>query len=108
MWRASGCRLFYGTFEGAEKVWSHVMATHDTARGSVECVCCAKPRTTAECPARGYFRSRASGSATPLRPSARSFSHHARARDDSCFSRRLRQARVTSRPDPAFARTMTA
>ncbi|CAL1226428.1 transposase (plasmid) [Escherichia coli] len=40
-----------------------------------------------ECPARGYFRSRASGSATPLRPSAWSFSHHARARD-SC-SRRL-------------------
>lgn len=37
--------------------------------------------------ARGYFRSRASGSATPLRPSAWSFSHHARARD-SC-SRRL-------------------
>lgn len=53
-----------------------------------ECVCCAKTQNHGqECPARGYFRSRASGSATPLRPSAWSFSHHARARD-SC-SRRL-------------------
>ncbi len=49
--RCGGLRdacLFYGTFEGALKgLVIHVMATHDTARGSVECVCCAKPRTTA-------------------------------------------------------------
>ena len=89
--RCGGLRdacLFYGTFEGAKGLVIHVMATHDTARGSVECVCCAKTQNHGqECPARGYFRSRASGSATPLRPSAWSFSHHARARD-SC-SRRL-------------------
>ena len=50
--RCGGLRdacLFYGTFEGALKgLVIHVMATHDTARGSVECVA-QKPRTTAEC-----------------------------------------------------------
>ena len=70
-------------FEGALKgLVIHVMATHDTAfRGSVECVCTKTQNHGQECPARGYFRSRASGSATPLRPSAWSFSHHARARE---------------------------
>ena len=69
----------------------HVMATHDTAPwiGRMRKSCAKTQNHGQECPARGYFRSRASGSAT-LRPSAWSFSHHARARD-SC-SRRLRQA----------------
>ena len=55
--RCGGLRdacLFYGTFEGALKgLVIHVMATHDTARGSVECVCCAKTQNHGqECPAR--------------------------------------------------------
>ncbi len=54
--RCGGLRdacLFYGTFEGALKgLVIHVMATHDTARGSVECVCCANPEPRPECPAR--------------------------------------------------------
>ena len=89
--RCGGLRdacLFYGTFEGALKgLVIHVMATHDTAPwiGRMRVLRKAEPRR--ECPARGYFRSRASESATPLRPSAWSFSHHARARD-GC-SRRL-------------------
>ena len=80
--------LFYGTFEGALK--GLVIHDGDARHRSVDRsnACCAKTQNHGqECPARGYFRSRASGSATPLRPSAWSFSHHARARD-SC-SRRL-------------------
>ena len=77
--------LFYGTFEGALKgLVIHVMATHDTAPWIGRMRVLRKTQNHGqECPARGYFRSRASGSATPLRPSAWSFSHHARARD-SC------------------------
>ena len=64
--------LFYGTFEGALKgLVIHVMATHDTAPRIGRMRKGKKPRTTADRPARGYFRSRVSGSATPLRPSAR-------------------------------------
>ena len=90
--RCGGLRdacLFYGTFEGALKgLVIHVMATHDTAPWIGRMRVLRKTQNHGqECPARGYFRSRASGSATPLRPSAWSFSHHARARD-SC-SRRL-------------------
>ncbi len=91
--RCGGLRdacLFYGTFEGALKgLVIHVMATHDTAPwiGRMRVLRKNPEPRYEECPARGYFRSRASGSATPLRPSAWSFSHHARARD-SC-SRRL-------------------
>ncbi|VCW28031.1 hypothetical protein BANRA_04926 [Escherichia coli] len=60
--RCGGLRdacLFYGTFEGALKgLVIHVMATHDTAPwiGRMR-VLPQKPTTTAECPARGYFRS---------------------------------------------------
>ncbi len=91
--RCGGLRdacLFYGTFEGALKgLVIHVMATHDTAPWIGRMRVLRKNPEPAlndlmeasECPARGYFRSRASGSATPLRPSAWSFSHHARARD---------------------------
>ena len=50
-------------------------------------------------PGARILRSRASGSATPLRPSAWSFSHHARARD-SCSRRLGAKLSVTSRPDP--------
>ncbi len=73
--RCGGLRdacLFYGTFEGALKgLVIHVMATHDTAPwiGRMR-VLRKNPEPRPECPARGYFRSRASGSATPLRPSA--------------------------------------
>ena len=89
----AGARLtlnsaFYGTFEGALKgLVIHVMATHDTAPWIGRMRVLRKTQNHGrECPARGYFRSRASGSATPLRPSAWSFSHHARARD-SCARR---------------------
>ena len=90
--RCGGLRdacLFYGTFEGALKglVTCDGDARHRSVDRSNACAA-QKPRTTARNARRaGYFRSRASGSATPLRPSAWSFSHHARARD-SC-SRRL-------------------
>ncbi len=89
--RCGGLRdacLFYGTFEGALKgLVIHVMATHDTAPWIGRMRVLRKTQNHGrECPARGYS-AQASGSATPLRPSARSFSHHARARD-SC-SRRL-------------------
>ena len=89
--RCGGLRdaLFYGTFEGALKgLVIHVMADarHRPWIGRMR-VLRKTQNHGQECPARGYFRSRASGSATPLRPSAWSFSHHARARD-SC-SRRL-------------------
>ena len=100
--------LFYGTFEGALKgLVIHVMATHDTAPWIGRMRVLRKPRTTARNARRGYFRSRASGSATPLRPSAWSFSHHARARD-SCSRRLGAKLRVTSRPDlePLPSRTM--
>ena len=70
------------TFEGALKgLVIHVMATHDTAPWIGRMRAAQKPQNHGqECPARGYFRSRASGSATPLRPSAWSFSHHAGTR----------------------------
>ena len=85
--------LFYGTVEGALKgLVIHVMATHDTAPWIGRMRVLRKAQNHGqECPARGYFRSRASGSATPLRPSAWSFSHHARARD-SCSRRHRCQA----------------
>ena len=82
--------LFYGTFEGALKgLVIHVMATHDTAPwiGRMR-VLRKNPEPRPGMPGARILRSRASsGSATPLRPSAWSFSHHACARD-SC-SRRL-------------------
>ncbi|VCZ66396.1 hypothetical protein BANRA_05604 [Escherichia coli] len=69
--RCGGLRdacLFYGTFEGALKGLVHVMATHDTAPWIGRMRAAQNPEPRRECPARGYFRSRASGSATPLRP----------------------------------------
>ena len=60
-------------------------ARHRSVDRSNACAAQTEPRPGM--PGARYFRSRASGSATPLRPSAWSFSHHARARD-SC-SRRL-------------------
>ena len=64
--------LFYGTFEGALKgLVIHVMAMHDTAPWIGRMRKSANPEPRPECPARGYFRSRASGSATLLRPSVR-------------------------------------
>ena len=76
-------------FEGALKgLVIHVMATHDTAPWIGRMRVLRKTQNHGqECPARGYFAQGRPGSATPLRPSAWSFSHHARARD-SC-SRRL-------------------
>ncbi len=69
--RCGGLRdacLFYGTFEGALKgLVIHVMATHDTAPWIGRMRVLRKTQNHGqECPARGYFRSRASGSATPL------------------------------------------
>ena len=56
-------RLFYGTFEGALKgLVIHVMATHDTAPWIGRMRVLRKTQNHGqECPARGYFRSRASG-----------------------------------------------
>ena len=89
--RCGGLRdacLFYGTFEGALKgLVIHVMATHDTAPwiGRMR-VLRKTPEPRPECPARGYFRSRASEAQRRCRP-LEPVLHHARARD-SC-SRRL-------------------
>ena len=102
MWRLRDACLFYGTFEGALKgLVIHVMATHDTAPWIGRMRVLRKTQNHGQNARRADFRSRASGkrNAGP----AWSFSHHARARD-SC-SRRL-GARVTSRPDPLFSRTM--
>ncbi len=71
--RCGGLRdacLFYGTFEGALKgLVIHVMATHDTAPWIGRMRVLRKTQNHGqECPARGYFRSRASGSATPPLP----------------------------------------
>ncbi len=102
--RCGGLRdacLFYGTFEGALKgLVIHVMATHDTAPWIGRMRVLRKTQNHGgECPARGYFRSRASGSATPLRPSARPSAtmpvHATAARAGWVPS-----SRVTSRPDP--------
>ena len=93
--------LFYGTFEGALKgLVIHVMATHDTAPWIGRMRVLRKTQNHGqECPARGYFRSRASGSATPLRPrpgpSATMPVHATAARAGWVPS-----SRVTSRPDP--------
>ena len=81
--------LFYGTFEGALKgLVIHVMATHDTAPWIGRMRVLRKPRTTARNARRADTSAQGRREAQrPLRPSAWSFSHHARARD-SC-SRRL-------------------
>lgn len=90
--RCGGLRdacLFYGTFEGALKgLVIHVMATHDTAPwiGRMR-VLRKNPEPRPGMPGARILPLKGVGSATPLRPSAWSFSHHARARD-SC-SRRL-------------------
>ena len=77
------------------------MATHDTAPWIGRMRVLRKPRTTARNARRGYFRSRASGSATPLRPSAWSFSHHA-VHAIAARAGWVPSSRVTSRPDPWF------
>ncbi len=101
--RCGGLRdacLFYGTFEGALKgLVIHVMATHDTAPWIGRMRVLRKTQNHGECPARGYFRSRASGSATPLRPSAgpsATMPVHATAARAGWVP----SSRVTSRPDP--------
>ena len=78
------------------------MATHDTAPWIGRMRVLRKTQNHGqECPARGYFRSRASGSATPLRPSARSSAtmpvHATAARAGWVPSS------VTSRPRSGFA-----
>ena len=98
MWRADAC-LFYGTFEGALKgLVIHGWRRTTPLRGSVECVCCAKPRTTAGMPGARILPLKGVGKRNAAAASAWSFSHHARARDSQLAQ--LRQARVTSRPDP--------
>ncbi len=101
--RCGGLRdacLFYGTFEGALKgLVIHVMATHDTARGSVECVCCAKPRTTAGMPGARILPLKGVGKRNAAAALGPVLSHHARARD-SCSRRLGAKLSVTSRPDP--------
>ena len=80
--RCGGLRdacLFYGTFEGALKgLVIHVMATHDTAPWIGRMRVLQNQNHGQECPARGYFRSRASGS-NAAAALGWSFSHHARA-----------------------------
>ena len=89
MWRASDACLFYGTFEGALKgLVIHVMATHTHRSVDRSNACAAQnPEPRPGMPGARILPLKGVGSATPLRPSAWSFSHHARARD-SC-SRRL-------------------
>ena len=98
MWRLRDACLFYGTFEGALKgLVIHVMATRHRSVDRSNACAAQKPRTgrnarRADTSAQGRRES-----ATPLRPSAWSFSHHARARD-SCSRRLVPSSRVTSGP----------
>ena len=100
VWRASAMpACSTATFEGALKgLVIHVMATHDTAPwiGRMRAAQNPEPRPNAR---RADTSAHGVGSVTPLRPSARSFSHHA------CASRQLLaqagcQLPATSRPDP--------
>ena len=76
------------------------MATHDTARGSVEYVCCAKTQNaTAECPARGYFPLKGVGKRNAAAASAWSFMPHARCTRQLLAQAGCQALRVTSRPD---------